>query len=107
MHKEKHEQLARGGLPHDVREFLKAFGWAVAHNDGGIDRLKDRQDSEVGKLAVAYSWWTRAKMLGINEGEFDDFMAAHLLFIDAKVEKNIAKVAQAANRIERWEQYAG
>lgn len=107
LHKEEHKKLSNGGLPLEVREFLKAFGWAVAHNDGGIDRLKDKQDGEVGKLAVAYSWWARARINGVDESEFDQYMAAHLRFIDSMVEHNEERIKQAAREIKQWEKYAG
>ena len=109
IHKEDHRKLARGGLPFEVREFMKGFGWAVARNDGGIDRLKGKQrgqDRELGKLAVLYAWWARARMKGIDEGEFDEYMAAYLRFIDAIVERNAEKDKQAGNAIKRWEKYA-
>ena len=35
-HEHEHRRLIWGGLPEEVREFLKAFGWAVAHNDGAL-----------------------------------------------------------------------
>jgi hypothetical protein len=106
-HREDHEKLARGGLPLEVREFLKAFGWAVAHNDGVIDRIKDRQDREVGKLAVAFSWWSRARMNGAKESDFDKYMAAHLKFIDAEIEGDEKEFEQASIEIKQWEKYAG
>ena len=106
-HKEGHAKLAKGGLPLEVREFLKAFGSAAAHNDGGIDRIKEHQDKEVGKLAVAYSWWARASMNGISETEFDRFMADHLHFIDTKIDDDIDSLQQAAIEIKKWERYAG
>jgi hypothetical protein len=32
-----HKKLASGSQPQKVRDFSKAFGWAVAHNDGGLE----------------------------------------------------------------------
>ena len=46
-------------------------------------------------------------MNGIGESEFDEYMAAHLRFIDAIVERNAEKDEQAGNAIKRWEKYAG
>jgi len=107
MHKENHKKLARGGLPLGVREFLNTFGWAVTRNCGGIDRLKEAQNGEIGKLAVAYSRWTRARMNGIDESEFDEYMSAHIHIIDSIVEGNAGKIDQAFNQIKRWERFAG
>src|SRR5881296_3696794 len=36
-HKAEHQSIIRGGLPIDVREFMKTFGWAMAHKDGGLE----------------------------------------------------------------------
>ena len=107
MHKENHKKLARGGLPLGVREFLNTFGWAVTRNCGGIDRLKEAQNGEIGKLAVAYSRWTRARMNGIDESEFDEYMSAHIHLIDSMIEANAGKIDQAFNQIKRWERFAG
>ena len=49
-----HKKLASGSQPQKVRDFSKAFGWAVAHNDGGLERMKDQHDPELGKLVVAF-----------------------------------------------------
>jgi hypothetical protein len=105
-HKKEHETYASGVLPLEVRDFLKDFGWAVAH-DGGLDRLQGNHDREIGKLAVAYAWWARARENGIDEAEFDRYMAAHLDLIDARVEKDAGKIAQADREIEQWGMYEG
>ena len=78
----------------------------VISNDGK-NRVQDIQDREVGKLAVAYSWWARARMNSIHESEFDEYMAAHLHFIDAMIEDDEGEITQALNRIKPWERYAG
>src|SRR6185312_6467534 len=70
-HRKEHKRLAEGGAPLVVREFLKKFGWAVAHNDGGLDRLKGENSPEDGKLAVVYSWWMRARLNGCAPSDFD------------------------------------
>lgn len=107
IHKKAHLDLARGGMPQMVRDFSKAFGWAVAHNDGGLDRLKGRYDPELGKLVVAFSWWSRARSNGASEKDFDVFMSAHLRFADALVANDQKQVDDAARAIKPWERYAG
>lgn len=106
-HREEHKKLAQGGMPLAVREFLKMFGWAVAHNDGGIERAKDQVDSETGKLAVAYSWWIRAHLSGCPVSDFDPFMKAHLTFIDSMVSNDKGAISKASKAIEPWERFAG
>lgn len=106
-HKAAHVRLANGGMPLEVREFLKGFGWAVAHNDGGVDRLKGKYGPEIGKLAVVYSWWARARSNGCATTDFDKFMNAHLAFADAMVGGDSDAVRTAAAGIKTWEQFAG
>jgi len=105
LHKAEHNKLAKGVMPLRIREFLKSFGWAVAHDDGGLDRLQGRHDPDVGKLAVVFSWWSRARGQGVPEKDFDRYMTAHLAFADAMVTgENLAAAGQA---IKEWERYAG
>lgn len=103
LHQTTHADMARGGLPYAVREFMKAFGYAVARNQR-LDHLKGSHDPETGKLAVAYAWWARARCGGIREGEFDAFMEAHLRYLDADDEKESEAASQG---IKLWEKYAG
>jgi len=107
LHRKTHVDLARGGVPQKVRDFSKAFGWAVAHNDGGLERLKDRYDSELGKLVVAYSWWSRARSNGAQERDFDAYMTAHLKYVDALVSDDAEQIKASEKAIQPWEQFAG
>ncbi len=104
-HAARHKKLARGSQPQMVRDFSKAFGWAVAFNDGGLDRLKTDYDPELGKLVVVYSWWSRALANGVPEKDFDLYMNAHLTFADSLVSS--VGEAEARTGIKKWEQYAG
>lgn len=100
-----HKKYARGSQPKKVRDFSKAFGWAVAFNDGGLDRMKDQHDPELGKLVVAFSWWSRALSNGVPEKDFDRYMDAHLVFADSLVSGVGEEAARVA--IQKWEQFAG
>jgi hypothetical protein len=107
MHRKTHADLARGGMPQKIRDFSKAFGWAVAHNDGGLERLKDRYDSDLGKLVVAYSWWSRARSNGAPESDFDAYMTAHLSYVDALVAADASQIEAHVKAIQAWERFAG
>ena len=107
QHEDAHRRIICGGVPLRVREFLKTFGWAVAHNDGGLERQKDKWDSEVGKRAVVFAWWTRALSHGIPENDCNRFMAAHFAFVDAMVSGDQQQVDGASQAIKPWEKYAG
>lgn len=106
-HRTEHQKLVQGALPLEVREFLKALGWAVAHNDGGFDRQKGAWSQEIGKIAVVFAWWTRARANGIGDDQFDDYMAAHLAYVDAMVAHDEDQLAAARARIEPWQRFAG
>ncbi|WP_199918292.1 hypothetical protein [Pseudomonas veronii] len=105
IHAEIHKKLARGSQPIKVRDFSKAFGWAVAFNDGGLDRMKDHYDPELGKLVVAFSWWSRALSNGVPEKDFDRYMDAHLAFADSLV-SGIGQV-EARAAIQKWGRFDG
>jgi hypothetical protein len=107
LHKKTHRELSHGGMPQEVRDFSKAFGWAVAHNNGGLDRLKDHYDPELGKLVVSFVYWSRARSNGAPEIDFDDFMAAHLRFADALTAEDPREVEAASAAIRPWEKFAG
>jgi hypothetical protein len=107
LHRKRHTDLARGGVPQKIRDFSKAFGWAVAHNNGGLEKLKDRYDPELGKLVVAYSWWSRARSNGAPERDFDAYMTAYLKYVDALVSDDAEQIIASAKAIQPWEQFAG
>ncbi|HBV5776096.1 TPA: hypothetical protein MD191_005690 [Klebsiella pneumoniae] len=99
-----HKKLASGIQPRKVRDFSKAFGWAVAHNDGGVERLKN-EDPELGKLVVVYSWWSRALQNGVPQKDFDAYMNAHLAFADSLVSREGEVEARAG--IAKWGRFDG
>ncbi len=107
IHALEHQRLLCGGLPLRVREVLKSVGWAVVHNDGGFDRLKEQWTAEIGKRAVIFSWWTRAVSNGVPKDEFERFMEAHFAFVDAEVSGDETLIAARSEAIKPWERYAG
>lgn len=100
-----HKKYARGAQPQKVRDFSKAFGWAVAFNDGGLDRMKGQHDPELGKLVVVFSWWSRARANGAPEKDFDRYMDAHLAFADSLV-SGVGEV-EARAAIQKWGRFDG
>jgi len=79
----------------------------MARNNGMVDTIVNSSDPEIGKLAVAFSKWSMALKVGVEESDFDDFMEAHLKFIDADVDGDREKYEHAEFEIERWEQLGG
>lgn len=105
LHAEEHKKLASGIQPLKVREFSKTFGWAIAHNGDRLEVLKDKYDPDMGKLVVAYSWWSRALANGVSVKDFDAYMDAHLAFADSLVSGEGG--AEAQSSIRKWERYSG
>jgi hypothetical protein len=105
----KHRAILKGGLPLEVRNFLKAWGWAAAYGNSLQDTLYTAsfRESELGKQAVVFAWWCRARANGLRDADFEPFMQAHFAFVDAKAEQNPDKIRTAAQSIRRWEKYAG
>jgi hypothetical protein len=108
-HEHEHRVLMCGGLPLNVREFLKDFGWGVAFNDGGFERHKEHwiNETETAKRAVVFAYWGRALTNGIPENDFNSFMDAQFMFVDAMVARDTVKLERAQEAIKRWEKYAG
>ncbi|WKA64173.1 hypothetical protein [Pectobacterium aroidearum] len=71
-----------------VREFSKSFGWAIAYNNGGIERIENDFDPDLGKLVGVCSWWSRVLENGVSQQNFDAYMSAHLTFADSLVSGN-------------------
>src|SRR6266853_1075374 len=59
-HEHEHRRIVCGGLPYEIREFLKAAGWAAAQCEDGVEDDNTRRQQEVAKRAVVFAWWARA-----------------------------------------------
>jgi len=104
QHREAHQQILRGGLPLGVRELLKSAGYElIAGNTVG----QQQANGELGKLAVVFGWWTRARANGIPDSELNDFFAAHLALLDARQDDDENEIEDAHKTMKRWEKYAG
>ncbi|WP_458726018.1 hypothetical protein [Pseudomonas gregormendelii] len=90
--------------PQKVRDFSKAFGWAVAHNDGGLERMKDQHDPELGKLVVAFSWWSRALSNGV---QVKDLTVTWRLTLHLPIHSWVYSVDKTSAAIKKWERFAG
>ena len=109
LHTKKHEAILKGGLPLEVRNFLKAWGWAAVHGNSLQDTIYTSpfRKAEQGKQAVVFAWWCRARANGLRDADFEPFMQAHFAFVDAMAEGDQGQIRAARNHIQRWEEYAG
>lgn len=113
QHRERHERMKRGAIPIEVRELMADVGWAIACDDGRVDhngafprvRLASGRERETGKLMLACRYWSRAVANGIVPDEFDEFMTAFLLWIDAKADNDESRIAETSLAIKRWERF--
>jgi hypothetical protein len=107
-HEDEHRRIICGGIPYEVREFLKAFGWAVASNEkGGLQAQEGMWTSEIGKRAMVFAWWTRALSNGIPENDCDQYMAAQFAYVDALVSGDEEAIERANEASKRWRKYGG
>jgi hypothetical protein len=104
QHREMHAKILRGGMPIQIRELLKSAGYATL---AGQPLGTHKFESEAGKLAVVFGWWTRARAHGIPDSELNDFFAAHLSLLDGQQSQNEAEIEEARVKMERWGKYAG
>ena len=103
-HREMHAEILRGGLPLKIGELLKSAGYATL---AGQALGSGQFDSEDGKLAVVFGWWTRARANGIPDAELNGFFAAHLSLLDGREIQDKGEIEEARARMKRWEEYAG
>ena len=104
QHRDMHAEILRGGLPLRIRELIKSAGYAtLAGQPLGMHTF----DSEEGKLAGVFGWWTRARANGIPDSELNDFFAAHLSFLDGRESQDEEEIEEASTTMKRWGKYAG
>ena len=106
-HQHEHRKIICGSVPYEIREFLKSFGWAVAHGEADANVPSGKWTPEIGKRAVVFAWWTRAVSNGIPENDFEPYMAAQFAFVDATVSGDEIAIAKADHLLERWQKYGG
>ena len=105
LHQNEHWKIICGGLPYDIREFLKKAAWQAAECEDGVQGDYARRQQEIAKRAVAFSYWARAISNGIPENEFEAYMAAHLAFADASASDDKKQREEASAVMNRWRKY--
>ena len=102
---QEHWRIICGGLPYDIREFLKQAGHAAVNDKPRFGDERAKQRAELGKRAVAFAWWARAVANGIPENFFEPYMAAHLAYLDATVSGDHDEIENTAAPLKRWDKY--
>src|SRR5437764_9046015 len=81
-HEKAHRRIIAGGLPYEVREFIKRAAHNVLRETHGVEDASASQAREIAKRTLDYARCARAISNGIPENEFEAYMAAHLLSLD-------------------------
>ena len=101
-HEREHLRVLAGGLPYEVREFLKKVAWEVIDNED----LRETPDSiERAKRALAFAYWSRAISNSIPENELQPYMSAHFAWLDATAAGDEGVIEKTSEALKRWNKY--
>ena len=103
-HEREHLRILSGGLPYEIREFIKRVGWEILDNE---DLRETPEQLETAKRAVAFAYWARAISNSIPENELQPFMAAHFAWLDAMTTGDEQETNRAQETMKRWNKYGG
>ena len=103
-HEREHLRILSGGLPYQIREFLKETAWEILDNE---DLRETPKRLETAKRALAFAYWSRAIANSIPENELQPFMAAHFAWLDAIAAGDEEESKRAEQSLKRWEKYGG
>src|SRR3954468_7354819 len=101
-HEREHLKVLAGGLPYEVREFLKKAAGEVIDNE---DLRESPESLESAKRALAFAYWSRAIANSIPENELQPYMAAHFAWLDATAAGDEEEIKKASEALKRWNKY--
>lgn len=101
-HEREHLRILAGGLPYEIREFIKKAGWRILDNE---DLRETPERLETAKRAVAFAYWARAIANSIPENELQPYMAAHFAWLDAIVAGDEEEIKRTGEATMRWNRY--
>jgi hypothetical protein len=104
-HEHEHRRIIWGGLPYDIREFIKRAAWEAAECPDGVEGDDARRAQEIAKRTVAFAHWARAASNGIPENDFEPCMSATLALVDATIADDEEKIDEANEALSRWREY--
>ncbi len=104
-HELEHLRILSGGLPYDIREFIKKTAWQAAKCEDGVQGDEGRRQQEIAKRTVAFAYWARATSNGIPENDFEPYMAAILAFVDASIAGDEEQRDEANEALVRCQRY--
>jgi hypothetical protein len=101
-HEREHLNVLAGGLPYDVREFIKKAAWKILDNE---DLRESAESLERAKRALAFAYWSRAISNSIPENELQPYMAAYFAWLDARGAHDEEAIERTAEALKRWNKY--
>ena len=101
-HEREHLKVLAGGLPYEVREFIKKAAWEVIDNE---DLRESPESLERAKRALAFAYWSRATSNSIPENELQPYMSAHFAWLDARAARDEGKIKKTSEALKRWNKY--
>ena len=101
-HEREHLKVLAGGIPYEVREFIKKAAWIILDND---DLRETPEALERAKRALAFAYWSREISNSIPENELKPYMAAYLAWLDARGAQDEAEIKKTAEGLRKWNKY--
>jgi len=101
-HEREHLKVLAGGLPYEIREFLKKAAWEVIDNE---DLRETPKAIESAKRALAFAYWSRAISNSIPENELKPYMAAYFAWLDATGAGDEEEIERTSEALKRWNKY--
>src|SRR5438094_752050 len=105
LHQHEHLRFLRGGLPYDLREFIKRAAWEAAEYEDGIQGDEGSRQHELAKRAIIFARWARSVSKGIPENDLGAYMAAHFAAMDARESGDRYQLEKANQAMARWRRY--
>ena len=102
LHEREHLKVLAGGLPYEIREFLKEAAWKIIDNE---DLWESPASLERAKRALAFAYWARAIANSIPENELKPYMAAHFAWLDATAAGDEAEIEKTTEAMKRYNRY--
>jgi hypothetical protein len=101
-HEREHLNVLAGGIPYEVREFMKQAAWEVLDNE---DLRETSQRLERAKRTLAFAYWSRAISNSIPENELKPYMADTFAWLDAIGAGDQEEVDRKAEALKKWNRY--
>jgi hypothetical protein len=102
-HEYEHRRIIFGGLPYEVREFMKSAAWDALRGK----EVLDEGTRERAKRTLVFAWWMRAVSNGIPENDFQAYMEAQFARLDAEIDDDKEALQRTEGIMDRWQKYGG